>query len=296
MSQKYKKPLFIIFCTCIMFGGLGLVSIFAFNYGKSSRQIYLQTPIPTIEANSTKTDISNTPTPIPSPQSSGVLAKVTPFPTTKPTNTPIISPNPTLAATPVPTKVVFTINPLVLLNPSETRLLEGSGPLDGYRSSNNGGSTTVEIWVGRNNVAVFRGFISFDLTSLPSNITIEKAILKISQVGKVGNPYLVGGTVVIDHLDYGSSLESSDYNRLAIKTHIGVLSDNDVSGEKKVEVTDSIKNDLYYKRQNSQYRLRFSTETVGGKSSGDIVYFEPQENLYQGSKPPQLEITFKKNK
>jgi hypothetical protein len=174
-------------------------------------------------------------------------------------------------------------------------VLAGNASLDGYRSSNGGGSATVDIWVGRNNVATFRGFVSFDLKPLPSNITIEKATLKMYQFGRIGKPYVIGGNVVVDHLDYGSSLESTDYNRVAIKLHVGVLADNDTFGEKQLEVTDSVTNDLYYKRENSQYRLRFATETIGGNPSGDITWFLPEENIYYNNKPPQLEITFKKN-
>ncbi len=60
-------------------------------------------------------------------------------------------------------------------------------------------------------------------------------------------------------------------------------------------MTDSVKNDLYYKRGRSQYRLRFATETIGGNPSGDITVFDPEEKSYQSQMPPRLEITFKKN-
>lgn len=294
MLQKYKKPLLIFLGLLIILVCLVITFFLAFNYGrrsKYSKQVDLITPTP-ISERSKSPILFPTTTIYPT-------TFLTAFPkvsqSTSPTVSPTNNPSPIPTATPKPTGTIFNIIPLVFFHPSETQVLKGNASLDGYRSSNNGGSNTVEIWVGRNNVATFRGFVSFDLKSLPGNVTIEKAVLSLRHIGRVGKPYTVGGNVVVDHIDYGVSLEASDYNRVAIKTHIGVLSDNDIFEIKKLEVTDSVKNDLYYKRGRSQYRLRFSTETIGGQPSGDIAWFDPEENLYQGHTPPQLEITFKKN-
>jgi len=250
MQQEYKKPLLIFFSSLIILACLVMTFFLAFNYGRKSipttttypanyQKIY-PTSFPKIFPTSFP-KISQTVSPTASSIASPTIAS---------------SPIPTLSVTPKPTGSIFNIAPLKIFQPSETQILKGNATLDGYRSSNNGGSNTLEIWVGRNNVASFRGFVSFDLKSLPSNITIEKA---------------------------------------TIKMHIGVLSNNDVLEVKNLEVTDSVRNDLYYNRGRSQYRLRFATETVGGNSSGDITYFDPEENLYQNHQPPQLEITFKKN-
>lgn len=282
MLQKYKKPLLIFFGSFIILGSLGLISFLAFNYGRSGQQAALITPAPIAKIGSSEKALSEEPT-------EGLT------PAISPTASPIINPSPISTAAPAPTGVISNIKPLVLLNQSETRVLEANASLDGYRMSNNSGSNTKYIWVGRDQTAIFRGFVSFDLKSLPGNITIEKAILKMWQKGQTGKPYVIGGNVVVDHLDYGSSLEATDYNRTAIKLHIGVLSDNDTHEEKKLEVTDSVKNDLYYKRGRSQYRLRFATETIGGNPSGDITVFDPEEKSYQSQMPPRLEITFKKN-
>jgi len=289
MQQEYKKPLLIFFSSLIILACLVMTFFLAFNYGRKSipttttypanyQKIY-PTSFPKIFPTSFP-KISQTVSPTASSIASPTIAS---------------SPIPTLSVTPKPTGSIFNIAPLKIFQPSETQILKSNATLDGYRSSNNGGSNTLEIWVGRNNVASFRGFVSFDLKSLPSNITIEKATIKMYQMGIVGKPYVIGGNVVVDHLNYGTSLESSDYDRVAIKMHIGVLSNNDVLEVKNLEVTDSVRNDLYYNRGRSQYRLRFATETVGGNSSGDITYFDPEENLYQNHQPPQLEITFKKN-
>ncbi len=191
----------------------------AFNYGRSGQQAALITPAPIAKIGSSEKALSEEPT-------EGLT------PAISPTASPIINPSPISTAAPAPTGVISNIKPLVLLNQSETRVLEANASLDGYRMSNNSGSNTKYIWVGRDQTAIFRGFVSFDLKSLPGNITIEKAILKMWQKGQTGKPYVIGGNVVVDHLDYGSSLEATDYNRTAIKLHIGVLSDNDTHEEK----------------------------------------------------------------
>jgi len=295
MLQKYKKQLLISFVIIALLGSLCFVSFFAFKYGRSNQETGLITSTLALKTEGSPTLVPTTTTHTTIYPTTFITVFPKNFPTNSLVASPTINTSPIPTATPKPTGTLFTIMPLVVFHPSETQVLEGNASLDGYRSSNNGGSNTVEIWIGRNNIATFRGFVSFDLKSLPSNITIEKATLKMRQMGIVGKPYIIGGNVVVDHLDYGTSLDATDYNRAAIKTHIGVLSDNDTFEEKNLEVTDSVKNDLYYKRGRSQYRLRFATETIGGKSSGDIVYFDPEENLYQNHQPPQLEITFKKN-
>lgn len=286
--KKYKKPFLFFLGAIIIFGSSCLISFLAFNSARSNKQQDVSIiPTPTAE---TAKNPSLYPNATAYPKNPSAA-----YPTFSPTASPTNKPSPIPTATPKPTGTIFNIVPLAIFNPSETQVLAGNPSLDGYRSSDGGGSTTMEIWVGRNNVATFRGFVNFDLKLLPSNITIEKAILKITQLGWVGNPYTVGGNVVVDHLDYGSSLDATDYNRAAIQLHIGVLSDNATFEEKKLEVTDSVKNDLYYKRGSSQYRLRFATETIGGKSSGDIAWFLPEKNIYDNNKSPRLEITFKKN-
>ena len=285
MLQKYKKPLLIFIGSLIILVCLVITFFLAFNYGRRStynKQVDLipPTPSPTLFPTATTTYPTN-------------YQKISPI--VSPATSPTIAPSPIPTTTPKPTGTIFNIMPLVLFHPSETMVLRGILSIDGYRTSNNDGSTTSYIWVGRNNVATFRGFVSFDLKSLPGNITIEKAVLMMHQLAPYGHPYVIGGNVVVDHLDYGTSLDTTDYNRVAIKLHIGILSDNDTYEQKKLEVTDSVKNDLYYKRDRSQYRLRFATETIGGGSSGDRASFIPDDDVYQNAKSPQLEVTFRKN-
>jgi len=224
------------------------------------------TPTPTVEA---------TPTLEPSPSP-------TPTPTKKPTPTPTLKPTPT--PTPTPTPV-----------PTEEQTLKSTSSLDGFRSSNGGGNATIEVRSGRNVNLITRGFVSFDLTSLPSGITIEKATLKLFQTSITGNPYGIGGNFLIDHLDYGDSLENDDYNRASLSSNIGTLSSNANLEWKELEVTDRVKDDLNNSRTRSQFRLHFTTENIGGDVTGDFANFESGDNSTGTGNLPQLVIRFHKS-
>jgi hypothetical protein len=288
-KPKYQKPLLIFCGLIIVLGSLSLIGLLAFSLGKSRQSVSLITPTPTAETSpqeealpetATETAIQATPEVSPSP---GLSVSPTP--------------NPSASPTPTPTGGTFRwVGPLrQLFKPSETQTLGAAASLDGFRASNLGGNNNIEIRAGRNNALIYRGFVSFDLTALPNDITVEKAVLKIYQAQIVGNPYGIGGNLVVDHLDYGTSLDSSDYNRTATASNIGVLADNATLGMKELEVTERVKNDLSSSRTHSQYRLRFATETVGGSPSGDIAYFESQENTLHTGNLPQLVVTFKRN-
>ena len=136
-----------------------------------------------------------------------------------------------------------------------------------------------------------RGFLSFDLSSLPSGTTVKKATLRIYQKSVTGTPYTGANSLIVDHLDYGDSLEAADYDRSALSSNIGTLTQNSAIEWKDLAVTDSIKNDLSAGRTRSQFRIRFSQET-DGDGSEDIAYFESQENYFGTGNTPQLVIEY----
>lgn len=202
-------------------------------------------------------------------------------PTPKPTATPTPTPTPTATPTPTPTPT------------SQTSALNSTASLDGFRSSNGGGNATVEIRAGRNVNLVTRGFASFDLGSLPSGITIEQATLRLYQTSIIGNPYGVGGGAIkVDHMDYGGTLENSDYGLAALSTNFATLSTSATVGWKEVDVTDAARNDLTAGRTRSQYRIHLTTESIGGDVTGDFAYFESADNSVGTGNTPQLVVRY----
>lgn len=201
-----------------------------------------------------------------------------PTPTPKPTKSP--TPTPTKTATPVPTPV------------STSKTITSTASLDGFESSNGGGNTTLDIRAGRNSNLVTRGFVSFDLGSIPAGAVIEKATLRLYQKSVIGNPYGVGGSLKLDHLDYGSSFENGDYSAASLSSSFATLTSNAATEYKDVDVTDQVKSDLAASRSRSQYRAHFAVESIGGDVTGDFAYFESADNSLGTGSTPQLVIKY----
>ncbi|OGV93605.1 hypothetical protein A3B57_00450 [Microgenomates group bacterium RIFCSPLOWO2_01_FULL_47_10] len=164
---------------------------------------------------------------------------------------------------------------------------------DGFRSNNGGGNDGLDIRAGRNANLVTRGFVSFDWGSLPAGVTIDQAVLKMYQTSVTGNPYGVGGgSIKVDHLDYGDALENNDYSLAAISSSFGTLSSEASVGWREVDVTDAVRNDRTNSRSRSQYRLHFATETEGGDVTGDFAYFEAANNSNGTGNTPQLFVRY----
>lgn len=203
---------------------------------------------------------------------------VTPQPTKTPTTAPLPTPTPTLAPTPTPTTLIETF--------------DSSAALDGFRASNAGGNAGLELRAGRNATLTTRGFVSFGIGEIPDGATIEQATLKIYQVSVVGDPYGAGLRVMLDHLDYGTTLEHADFSAASLSSSFTTLSTNASVGWKEVDVTDQVRSDLSNNRERSQYRLHMATETVGGTVTGDFAYFEAADNSTGSGYTPQLVVRY----
>lgn len=187
---------------------------------------------------------------------------------------------------------IQTPSPTPRTPPTQTKIISSNASLDGFRSSNGGGNTTVDIRTGRNIYLVTRGFISFDLSGVPSGAVIEGATLRVYQVKIIGDPYGVGARVMVDHLDYGSSLESADYGASSISSSFATLTNNATIEWKDADVTDALKNDLSNGRSPSQYRIHLAIESTGGTDTGDFSYFESADNSEGTGNTPQLVVKY----
>lgn len=221
------------------------------------------------------------PTPSPSPTESP-FAQPLESPTLSPS--PILSPSPTPKKTPTPTP---TSTPTL-----KSKTINSTSSLDGFRSSNGGGNAGVDIRSGRNVNLVTRGFVSFDLSSLPSGAKVQKATLRLYQYEIIGSPYGTGGSLKIDHLDYGDSLGDEDYSSSSISTSFATLTTNATIEWKDATVTDQVKNDIAGNRTRSQFRVHFQIETIGGDALGDFTKFESAENTGGTGNLPQLVIEY----
>lgn len=202
------------------------------------------------------------------------------------TPTPVLSKNSTQKHPFLPTSTP-TPSPF-----PKTKILASVDTLDGFQSSTGYGSARLEIRVGRNANLVTRGFVSFDLSSIPEGAKISKATLRLYQVKVFGNPYKAGGSLKVDHLTYGDSLDDSDYGMAALSASFVTLNTNPGMGWKEGDVTDRVRDDLSNARSRSQFRIHFNTETTGGDSTGDFVFFEAAENSMGTGNTPQLVVNY----
>jgi len=251
-SGGKKWPYVLIVIILFLLVG-GAAYYFGFRNRRGSEE---PTPTPTPEAIS--------PTPTEEPKTTG-----SPTPTKKPTSTP----TPTL--TPTPTSQSMTIT--------------STASLDGWRASNNGGNNTWYIQIGRNATLTERGFVSFDISSIPSGKVIDEANLRLYQGEVVGTPYSSLGSLILDHLDYGDSLGNEDLNASAISSNIGTLTSNATVEWKDLIVTNALKADISSGRSRSQYRLRFTTEATGADA---WARFESADNYMSTGNRPQLVVKY----
>jgi hypothetical protein len=185
-----------------------------------------------------------------------------------------------------------------VVEPSQVSVVLLSQPqLDGYVPSIGDAVTGEVIRVGSDdpppNETGYRGFMSFDLSSIPAGATIVSAEVRFYQVRIEGNPFEHLGSFMLEHVDFGPELNNIDY--LAVALDSVVLAPQNSPGAWYVAaaepIVDWIGIDLKAKRTRFQVRLRFSSEIDPG-SEPDYLEFESGENFAQSGNLPQLTITY----
>ncbi len=171
-------------------------------------------------------------------------------------------------------------------------ILKAIPRLDGFRASNGSGKYSSDIRVGRNEAAVTRGFVSFDLSDIPESATIHEVILRLYQTKTVGDPYDAGNPIEVDHLTYGDSLDETDYAMAALVSSFAAVSSNKRLEWKEVDVTKRLKDDISNARSMSQFRIHFETENTGNDTTGDFSYFESADNSEGTGNIPELVVKY----
>jgi hypothetical protein len=112
-----------------------------------------------------------------------------------------------------------------------------------------------------------RGYMRFDLSSLPPGASIASATLVTYQDAVDGAPFDTG-SVVLDHVDLGPGLDKDDDGAAPLPGGLlfATLSTSAAPGERAVDVTAAVQADLAGGRSTSDFRLRLigaGTDTVG---------------------------------
>jgi hypothetical protein len=255
----------------IIGGIILIIGIALFSYVMGTKSTKTEVPEEVSPTPQRLVEPTDTPTPTIEEKLSPTATK-TLTPTKKPTSTPTVTPTPT---------------PVI-----KTKILNSTASLDGFRSSNNGGNDSLEIRAGRNENLTTRGFLSFSLSDIPAGSVITEATLRLYQKKIDGSPYSVGGNLKIDHLNYGDSLDSTDYGMAAFLSNFATLTSNATVEWKDALVTSEVKDDFAAARSRSQFRIHFETEVVGGTATGDFTYFESADNNMGSGNTPQLVVKY----
>ena len=174
-----------------------------------------------------------------------------------------------------------------------TVTLTSQAALDGFRANNGGGNNTVDIRAGNGVMfgspaqeLVVRGFMSFDLSGIPATAQVQSIQLRFYQVSVTGTPYAKLGNLLLQHVDYGSTLNDAAFDTPVL--HSAILGPHTGAGEwyniTSTTIGDWIESDLAAGRTRTQLRLQFSTET-DGDGVQDTVSFESGENYSWHGQP-----------
>ena len=182
---------------------------------------------------------------------------------------------------------------------TETVVLKSVGMLDGYWLNDGTGSTEEKILVGNGEQVdpfgelVARGFLSFDVSSIPAGATIEGVELRFYQEAVQGSPYEKLGNLVLDHVYYGSSLNDSAYDTPAFDS--ANIAAQPLPGAWYVladpTITSWVESNLAAGRPQLQLRLQFRRET-DGDGAEDWISIVPGGGALGSRNQPQLTITY----
>ena len=174
-----------------------------------------------------------------------------------------------------------------------TVTLLGTPALDGFVGGNGAVLTSGGGFMG--DIASvpnfgFRQFFSFAINTIPPGSTVVSATLRLFQMGAVGNPFTDLGSVVVDHVDYGTALDALDY-AIAPLSIVGTLSSTDVAEYKQITVTPQVQLDVASTSPRSQFRLRWSAADFNTDGQSDYVPFVEAGQI--GGNEPMLVVRYR---
>jgi DNA-binding beta-propeller fold protein YncE len=195
----------------------------------------------------------------------------------------------TLTAGTTPYGVFVDVTPVVV---GSTADLDGEAGSDNTATSAGGAPRTGDVDSFPADIA-YRQFYSFDLSGLPAGTIVSAATLRLYQASVTGAPYDgTLGSIVIDHVNYGASLDGTDYAIGALLSNVGALSSDGSVGYRTLSVASRVQDDLSNGRTRTQYRLRFSLSDANLNGNDDYAQFTDfEDSCCSVNRPPQLTIT-----
>jgi hypothetical protein len=180
----------------------------------------------------------------------------------------------------------------VTLGLGSAAALDGWVESDGTVVTGAGGPLVGDFDAVQPNVG-YRQFFSFSLAGIPAGATVTNATLQLHQQITFGTPFATHGVVVVDHVDYGATLDAADYLGGTITAGIGTIASDATAGIRTLDVTARVAADIAAARTRSQYRLRFSVLDTDNDGASDYTQFCDAENSISGTGTlPVLLVTY----
>jgi hypothetical protein len=174
--------------------------------------------------------------------------------------------------------------------------------VDGYVSNDGNISTTYTAVVagGYQTTTTYRGIAAFDMSGLPTTITlINAATLYMEQYQVTGTPYGANllGELLWRHVDIGPTLDAVDYSAATL-IHTGAtggtLSVDALSQWKSTAVTASVRDDYTNRTargSRSEYLLRFTNDTFATSTTAEYAYLYSCEAAVATDRP-YISVTY----
>ncbi|MDJ0973014.1 MAG: hypothetical protein QNJ98_00965 [Planctomycetota bacterium] len=107
-----------------------------------------------------------------------------------------------------------------------------------------------------------RGFVRFDLSTIPAGAQVQSATIRITQVAPTGTPYAdLLTNLQVDHIDAGAMLDDADFSANSLALNIGTISMDATTGERTLGVGVQVALDLAQARTTSDFRFTFPIQT-----------------------------------
>ena len=148
------------------------------------------------------------------------------------------------------------------------------------------------------NGTAVRGFIGFNLDSLPKGISIQQATLTATQCAVSNFPFDNLGNVVVQHVSYPVPLDTTPFFIAPLDSTVDTLSSTTTLGARTIIVTSSVTADIAASRSSSQYRLSMSSVDLNADGNSDYVAFAADSAHTTDCKPtsgqqPKLIILYR---
>jgi hypothetical protein len=173
------------------------------------------------------------------------------------------------------------------------------GSVREYNSSNTGGSvdTSGDIRIGDDSNASnrqYKGFLSFDTSSIPNGATITSVQLRLKRSDLGGNPYGNLGSVVVDVAPTSGfsgnySLQLGDFQAIASAVNVTTLSQASNDGSWATGFFNAAGNTAINKSGQTQLRFYFTLPDDGHEDDDRLEFYSGSSGASDG---PQLIITY----